>query len=82
MDNGYAPQGTYNVGDRVVWMSAVAPRHNDRRGVVAKVIPYGDVLDLLFIQLDGDDTFVPAHSNDVFAEAEYDATVAAQEALV
>ena len=66
MQNDYAPQGTFAVGDRIVWDSEIVPRFNGFEGVITRVINYGDVMDLHRVVLDGDDddNYVPALSND------------------
>lgn len=66
MDNDYAPQGTFAVGDRIVWDSEVVTRFNDLDGIIIRVIHYGDIMDLYHVVFDGEtvDNYVPALSND------------------
>jgi hypothetical protein len=66
MENDYAPQGTFAVGDDVVWNSDVLTRYNGREGRITRVINYGEILDLYHVVFEGDDesNFIPAMSND------------------
>lgn len=64
MNNNYAPQGVHHVGDKVVWTSDFARHHLARQGVIVRVIPYGETMELYKVLLDGDAVGVSALSTD------------------
>lgn len=84
MNNNYAPQGTYTVGDILVWNSKFNYIHRNGDLVkVVKVIPYGDVMDLYKVVFDDQTTNdanpISALSNDLVTTDEWDAATESDE---
>lgn len=70
MQNDYAPQGTYNVGDVVEWASEIQLwARNGELATIVRVTPYGDKLDLFHVEF-ADGFVAPAMSNDFFVPAD------------